>query len=225
MLRRDFLFSASVVAASALSADAPAASPRPVATSTRRLSVFNSVSLDGFFTDASGDMSWARSRDPEWLGFQGENAGGEAELLFGRKTYDMMASFWPTPQAMQSMPAVAEGMNRMRKSVFSHTLDKAAWQNTRVIQGDLATEVRRMKAEPGPPMLILGSGQIVAQLTQAGLIDEYQLALVPIALGAGRTLFEGVTGRPRLKLQRSRAFGNGTVMLWYDSGVAVPVPA
>jgi dihydrofolate reductase len=216
MQRRDFLISASVVAASAVaSPSAGGFAPAPSA-ATRRLSVFNSVSLDGFFTDASGDMSWARSRDPEWTGFQGENAGGEAEMLFGRKTYDMMASFWPSPQAMQSMPAVAEGMNRMRKTVFSHTLDKAAWQNTRVIKGDLATEVRRLKSEPGPLMVILGSGQIVAQLTEAGLIDEYQLAVVPIVLGAGRTLFEGVTTRPRLRLMKSRAFGNGNVMSWYE---------
>lgn len=221
MLRRDFLVSASMVAAAAISPAPSGGSGRAPGAAARRLSVFDSVSLDGFFTDASSDMSWAHSQDPEWTRFQGENSGGEAELLFGRRTYDMMASFWPSPQAMQSMPAVAESMNRMRKSVFSHTLDSAAWQNTRVVKGDLATEVRRMKSEPGPPMVILGSGQIVAQLTQAGLIDEYQIAIVPIVLGAGRTLFEGVTARPRLKLVKSRAFGNGRVMLWYEAGESV----
>src|SRR3954468_2554958 len=89
--------------------------------------VFNSVSLDGFFTDASGDMSWAHKNDPEWNDFTRGNAKGESTLLFGRKTYEMMAGFWPSPQAKQSFPEVAEGMNRQPKVVFSRTLDKASW--------------------------------------------------------------------------------------------------
>jgi len=70
----------------------------------RKISVFNNVSLDGYFTDGAGDMSWAHTVDPEWQRFTNENAGGEAELIFGRKTYQMMASFWPTPEARQLMP-------------------------------------------------------------------------------------------------------------------------
>jgi dihydrofolate reductase len=182
----------------------------------RKLMVFNNVSLDGYFADAKGDMSWAHKQDPEWTGFTAENASGDAELLFGRITYDMMASFWPTPQAAQISPTVADGMNRMRKSVFSRTLDKASWQNTRVIKGDLATEVRKMKQEAGPDMLLMGSGQIVSQLTDAALIDEYQIVVTPTVLGRGRTMFEGVSSRPNLKLTKTRAFGNGNVVLWYE---------
>lgn len=111
----------------------------------RKLAVFNNVSLDAYFTDATGDMSWAHRQDPEWLEFTAENAQGESEALFGRVTYDMMAAFWPTPQAMQIAPAVAQSMNRMRKSVFSRTLRNPSWQNTHVVNGDLAAEVRRMK--------------------------------------------------------------------------------
>ena len=213
MFRRDFLLASSVVAASAMSLGGAS---RASAAQVRTLSVFDSISLDGYFTDGSNDTSWAHSRDPEWQRFSAENAGGEAELLFGRKTYDMMAGFWPTSQALQTMPDVAQGMNRMRKIVFSRTLDKADWQNTRLVKGDLATEVARMKREPGPGMVILGSGQIVAQLTQAGLIDSYQIVVVPILLGKGRSLFEGVTGKPRLKLTKTRAFGNGNVVAWYE---------
>jgi dihydrofolate reductase len=136
--------------------------------------------------------------------------------VFGRKTYEMMARFWPSKEASQAMPEVARGMNRMRKTVFSHTLKAAEWENSRLAQADLATEVRRMKSEPGPNLLILGSGEIVAQLTQAGLIDAYQLVVVPIVLGSGRTLFEGVTGKPRLELTKTRAFSNGNVVCWYE---------
>jgi len=186
----------------------------------RKVMMFNSVSLDGYFTDGGGDMSWAHSQDPEWQRFTSENAGGEAEYLFGRKTYQMMASFWPTAQARQMMPAVAKAMNETRKTVFSHTLAQATWQNSRLVKGDLADEVRRMKAEPGPGILIMGSGEIVSQLTEAGLIDEYQIVTVPLILGRGRSLFEGVSRRPRLELTQSRVFANGNVVSSYRSAPA-----
>jgi dihydrofolate reductase len=180
--------------------------------------VFNHVSLDGFFTSASGDFGWAHSGsdDPEFNAFVSENASGEGELVFGRVTYQMMAGWWPTPMAAQAMPEVAAGMNRMRKIVFSRTLHKAEWNNTRLITGDLTSEVRKLKDEEGPGMVILGSGQIVAQLAAAGLIDEYQILVNPIALGTGRTLFEGLAERLKLKLTRSRVFQNGKAFLCYE---------
>jgi len=213
MHRRTFLSATSVLAASVGLGGGEARANAPPA---RTLSVFNSVSLDGFFTDEANDMSWAHTQDPEWNKFMSTNASGEAELVFGRKTYEMMARFWPSKEAAQAMPEVARGMNRMRKTVFSHTLKSADWENSRLAQADLATEIRRMKSEPGPNLLILGSGEIVAQLTQAGLIDAYQLVVVPIVLGSGRTLFEGVTGKPRLELTKTRAFENGNVVGWYE---------
>lgn len=182
----------------------------------RRVIAFEQVSLDGFFTDASGDMSWAHKQDPEWNAFVGSNASGQGVLLFGRVTYELMASFWPTPAAMERAPAVAEGMNRMPKVVFSRTLDKASWKNTTLVKGDIAAAVRKMKSEPGPDMAILGSGSIVSQLTQAGLIDEFQIVVNAIVLGKGRTLFEGVKEKRALKLIKTRAFGNGNVVLYHE---------
>jgi dihydrofolate reductase len=180
------------------------------------ITVFNSVSLDGYFTDQKGDMSWAHKQDPEWTAFTSENASGRGSaLLFGRVTYEMMASYWPTAEARKALPAVAEGMNALPKIVFSRTLDKTTWNNTRLIKGDLVTEVRKLK-ESGPDMVILGSGTIVSQLTGAGLIDQYQIILNPIVLGTGRTLFEGVKEKVALKLTKTRAFKNGNVVLWYE---------
>ena len=101
----------------------------------RKLHVFDNVSLDGFFVDASGDMSWAHRRDEEWNAFASSNASGNGELLFGRVTYEMMAAFWPTPQAAQMLPDVAAGMNTMHKIVVSRTLDTVAWQNTTLLEG------------------------------------------------------------------------------------------
>jgi len=182
----------------------------------RKVNVFNNVSLDGFFTDAKGDMSWAHKQDEEWNAFASANASGNGELLFGRVTYDMMAAFWPTPQAAKMLPKVAAGMNAMRKTVFSRTLDTVAWQNTVLMKGDLVTEVRRLKQQPGPDMVILGSGSIVSQLTQARLIDEYQLVLNPIVVGRGRSLFETVVDTLNLTLTKTQSFRNGNVVLWYE---------
>lgn len=184
----------------------------------RRLVVFNNVSLDGYIADAKGDMSWAHKdpHDEEWNAFVAGNAQGEGVLLFGRVTYQLMASFWPTPTAMQTAPAVAEGMNRMPKVVFSRTLDAASWSNTTLVKHDIQGHVRRMKSESGPGMVILGSGSIVAQLTEAGLIDEYQMVVNPIALGDGKTMFRGIREKSPLTLVQTRTFGNGNVLLCYQ---------
>jgi dihydrofolate reductase len=181
-----------------------------------KLVVYNSVSLDGYFTDADGDMSWAHKRDPEWQAFVSENASAGGQLLFGRVTYDLMASFWATPLAAQSNPIVVERMNNMPKFVFSTTLDKASWNNTTLLKGDLPTEVRKLKRQPGPNIVVMGSGSIVAQLAAVGLVDEYQIVLNPLVVGGGRTLFEGLKNKLPMKLARSRPFGNGNVVLFYE---------
>lgn len=182
----------------------------------RKLSVFNSVSIDGYFTDAHGDMSWAHRQDPEWEDFASGNASGGGVLLFGRITYELMASYWPTPAALEALPVVAEQMNALPKVVFSRTLTEASWQNTELVTGDIEAAVQRMKQEPGPDMVIMGSGTIVAQLTEARLIDEYQIVLTPIALGSGRTMFDGVREKVDLRSTSSRVFDNGNVVLGYE---------
>jgi dihydrofolate reductase len=184
----------------------------------RKIIVFNHVSLDGYFVDKNNEMSWAKAdhQDAEWDAFVAENASGGGVLVFGRITYDLMASFWPTPFAIESMPVVAKGMNSLPKVVFSKTLQEAPWNNTKLVKGDPATEIRKMKQETGQDMAIMGSGSIVSQLSQARLIDEYQIVVNPIILGAGRTMFEGVKDKLGLKLTRTRAFGNGNVLICYE---------
>jgi dihydrofolate reductase len=127
-----------------------------------------------------------------------------------------MASFWPTPFAIENMAVVAAGMNNMPKVVFSRTLDHASWNNTTLVKGDLAAEMRKMKQASGENMAILGSGSIVSQLAQEGLIDEYHVVMNPVVLGKGRTLFDGVKEKLSLKLTKTRAFGNGNVLLCYE---------
>lgn len=184
----------------------------------RRLIVFNHVSLDGYFVDAGSGMSWAYTGndDPEYQAFVAENASGGGSLVFGRVTYELMASYWPTQAADQHAPAVAAGMNSMEKIVFSRTLDKASWNNTKLVKSDIVSAVRKMKEEPGGGMAILGSGSIVAQLAPEGLIDEYQMMMDPVVLGKGRTMFEGMQKMLNLKLTKTRTFKNGKVYLCYE---------
>lgn len=184
----------------------------------RKLIVFNHVTLDGYFVGANGDFSWAQNGndDPEYAAFVAENASGGGQLLFGRVTYDLMASYWPTALADQHSPAVAAGMNSMSKVVFSRTLDKASWSNTRLVKGDIVSEVRKMKNESGPGMAIMGSGSIVSQLALENLIDEYQMMVDPVALGKGRSMFEGIGEKLALKLTKTRTFNNGKVYLCFE---------
>ena len=183
-----------------------------------KLSVFNMVSIDGYIADADGDMSWAHAHDPEWLAFVSGNAGSGGRMLFGRVTYEMMMAFWPTAMAAEQLPVVAERMNSLPKVVFSRTLDAATWNNTVLVTGDIVDRVRAMKDEPGMDMVILGSGSIVAQMTAAGLVDTYQIVVIPIVVGAGKTMFAGVAGKPRLTLTGTRRFENGNVLLDYAAG-------
>ncbi len=182
----------------------------------RKLVVFNHVTLDGYFVDMNGDMSWAHKNDAEWKTFAEGNAKGDGPLLFGRITYELMASYWPTPLASKNDPVLAERMNNLPKVVFSRTLDKASWNNTKLVKGDMAAEIRKMKKEPGEGMAILGSGSIVSQLAQEGLIDQYQIVVNPIVLGKGRTMFDSIKRKLTLKLASTRAFGNGNVFLCYE---------
>jgi dihydrofolate reductase len=188
----------------------------------RKLAVFNHVSLDGYFVDSSSSMTWAKAhhQDPEWNAFVAENASGESPLLFGRVTYQLMASYWPTPLAKQHDDGVAERMNALPKVVFSRTLDNPSWNNTKLVQTDMPGAVRQMKQESGADMVILGSGSIVSQLAQEELIDQYQIVVNPIILGKGRTMFDGLKDKLALKLTKTRAFRNGNIFLSYEPAAA-----
>lgn len=184
------------------------------------IAVFNQVSLDGYFVDRDGDMQWAKNAcpDAEFDAFVADNAGNGGTLLLGRVTYELMVSYWPTPLAQEHDPVVAAAMNALPKVVVSRTLDHVAWRNTTLVKGDLLATARSMKQESGNAITILGSGTIVAQLAQAGLIDAYQIIVIPIVLGGGRTLFDGIPDRFNVHLTTTRTFGNGNVLLCYEPG-------
>lgn len=187
----------------------------------RKLAAFTQLTLNGFFADAKSDMSWAHRRDvddEEWAAFAAENTSSGGTLLFGRITYELMVSYWPTPQAMKDAPIVAEAMNSLPKVVFSRSLANTSWNNTKIVEHEIEAAVKDLKKESGKDIVILGSGSIVKQLAQTGLIDEYQIVINPIALGQGKTLFAGIEKMLKLKRTKTRAFDNGNVLLCYESG-------
>jgi dihydrofolate reductase len=184
----------------------------------RKVSVFNQISIDGFFKTPNGDIRWLHQagHDDEFMQFTSDNASGEYTLVFGRTTYETMAGFWPTPAAAEQFPEVARDMNRRPKIVFSKTLEKTSWSNTTIVKDDPATAIKAMKSGPGDAMVIMGSGSIVSQLTRAGLIDEYQILVLPVVLGEGKTMFDGAKKQLNLTLKKSRTFKNGRAFLVYE---------
>lgn len=181
----------------------------------RKLGVFNFISLDGFYKGPNEDISWHRHAEEE-AEFSAENLKSEGILLFGRVTYEMMYSFWSTKMAMESLPEVAKGMNDAEKIVFSKTLKKAEWNNTKLIRNNIIEEIKHLKQLPGKDMTILGSGSILTQFAEAGLIDEYQFMIDPVVLGKGTQIFKGIKEKLDLDLTNTRIFKSGTVLLCYQ---------
>jgi len=182
------------------------------------VSAFNNVSLDGFFADENNDMSWAHNMrpDPEWQAYVEGNTQSDSTLLFGRVTYQMMASFWPTPAALQGMPAMAKQMNERSKIVFSRTLNKTTWNNSRLVTTDPAAEVKRLVVETKQDLTLLGSGTIITQLLEADLLDDLTIVVTPILLGKGKSMFATAKQRHQLPLTNSRRFQNGNIVLQYS---------
>lgn len=177
-----------------------------------RLIQWNLMTLDGYF---EGEKIWD-------LDFHQSVWGEELErysidqlrsakmLLFGRVTYEGMAAYW-----QQAQGEVADFMNHLPKVVFSRSLGRAEWQNTTLIRSSPVAEVEALKSKLDGDIYVFGSGMLCASLLDAGLFDELRLALAPLVLGVGTTLFGRDLARTQLKLLESRPLSNGCVILRY----------
>ncbi|HEX5026551.1 MAG TPA: dihydrofolate reductase family protein [Agriterribacter sp.] len=181
----------------------------------RKLTVFNFTTLNGYFKGLHDDISW-HMHGSEQNQYSVEMLQSGNTLLFGRITYEMMAGYWSSANAVKNNPQVSEGMNKAGKIVFSRTLEKAGWYNSTLIKNNIVDEIKRMKAMPGNDMAILGSGSIVTQFADEGLIDEYQIMIDPVALGSGTPLFSGIKQKLDLALTHTRSFESGVVLLCYQ---------
>jgi len=183
----------------------------------RTLYMFNMVSLDGYFEAPGRDISW-HTVDEEFDEFAVEQLCTTDQLLFGRVTHDLMASYWPSyepsPRASEHDKHVARLMNSIPKLVASRTVTSSPWGGTRVVGDGIAEELRRIKQEPGESIALFGSANLAATLMRHGLIDEYRIMVSPVLLGGGTPLFaSGV--RRSLVLMRTRTFSNGNVLHCY----------
>lgn len=187
----------------------------------RKVVMLNRVSIDGFFAspnEMTGGMDWFVP-DPEVdKAVRGLGSTPADTLLLGAKTYAMFQHSWvpmlKDPNAPGELKAVAQELTNMTKIVFSHTLTSSSWANTRFVDSDLPGTVRDLKREKGSGIMIMGSGTIVQQLTDAGLIDEYAFIVSPVIAGKGKALFRDVEQRG-LVLVSSRSFATGNVVLQY----------
>ncbi|KQU65612.1 riboflavin biosynthesis protein RibD [Aminobacter sp. DSM 101952] len=177
----------------------------------RRIVAWNVMTLDGYFEGKSPwDLSfhnlvWGEELEAFSLA-QGEELG---TLLFGRKTYEGMASYWT-----QETGAIADMMNNSEKAVASRTLEQVTWNNSRLLEGDLVAAVERLKREPGKDIFVFGSADLLDTLLANGLVDEYRLCIAPVLLGAGNRLFK--PGRElAMKLTQTAPLKNGGVILRY----------
>ncbi len=181
----------------------------------RTLYLFNMVTLDGYFEGpGKGQIDW-HNVDAEFNTFAMDQLNATGMLLFGRVTYEGMASYWPTPTAIANDPEIAHAMNAIPKAVFSRTLDKADWSNTRLVKQDAPQTVAKLKQEPGKAIGLFGSADFAATLTAHALIDEYRLIVNPVVLGSGIPLFKQAHDRLSLKLLSVRPFNSGNVLLTY----------
>lgn len=178
------------------------------------LTAFVFTTLNGFLNDPNGDISWHQHGEEE-NEYASKSMQANNTLLFGRKTYDMMASYWPTPMAMEHDAAVATGMNSADKIVFSNTMKVAHWQGTKIINGDIVEQMKVLKKTSKNNMTILGSGSILTLFAKHGLIDELNVMIDPVAIGSGSTLFAGLDEEINFELVSTRAMKSGVVLLSY----------
>jgi dihydrofolate reductase len=179
-----------------------------------KLTVFNFITLNGFYKGLNEDIGWHKHGEEEGE-YSAEGAQSDSIILFGRVTYEMMAGYWPTPMAKEAFPIVADGMNKAEKIVFSKTLKEADWNYTRIIRSNIVEETKKLKQTSVKDMVILGSGSIVTQFAGQKLIDEYQIMVDPVVIGAGTPIFSGIKHPVDLNLISTRTFKSGVVLLCY----------
>jgi dihydrofolate reductase len=176
----------------------------------RKVITWNMLTLDAFFEGPEkGQIDWFLF-DDELEKYITETQEAAGTLLFGRVTYEGMASYWPSAEGK-----IADFMNRVPKVVFSRTLEKAGWNNTRLVKENVAEAVLQLKQQPGGDIFVFGSADFSATLMQHGLVDEYRFAINPVVLGSGTPFFKGSPRSLNLKLLEARTLKSGLLILHY----------
>ena len=182
----------------------------------RTITSFTFLTINGYYKGLNEDIRWHIHGD-EGNKMSEDQLEADNILLFGRRTYEMMAGFWPTEMAYQLYPEVAAGMNRAEKIVLSNSLQTADWSPTTILSGNTIEQIRELKSLPGKNITILGSGSVLRQLSDAQLIDQYELLIDPIAIGQGTPLLQDLQHQLQLQLKDCQVFKeSGSVFLTYQ---------
>lgn len=184
----------------------------------RKIIVFNLVSVDGYFAGPNGEIDW-HNVDDEFNKFAVEQTAKFGAIIFGRVTYQLFEDFWPKalkdPKTSKDDLIIAKNIDEIEKIVFSKTLKKVTWNNSKLFNRIDPIEIKKWKQKKGGDMVIFGSGKIVQAMANLGLIDEYRLIVNPVILGRGRPMFENVK-KLKLKLTNTKVFKNGNVLLYFE---------
>jgi dihydrofolate reductase len=202
--------------------------PSPTENGRRCVVASTFVTLDGYMVGPDEDISWVVAGfDPEMQADIAEDMSLKSDVfVFGRVTYEIFAAYWPSavpyeegdelnPAEGKEDPRIIRALNDFPKLVFSKTLGRSEWNNTRVIDEGLEDEIRRLKEQPGKAVNIQGSASIVQALERADLIDEYHLYVHPVLLGDGKPLFATGIDRQDFELAGIKPYANGVVAMSY----------
>jgi dihydrofolate reductase len=168
------------------------------------------MSLDGFMEGPNRELDWFVT-DDEFGKYIAEMGKSIDTIIFGRVTYQMMAEYWPSSKEPE-----APMMNELPKIVFSRTLKKLDWKNSRLATADVAEEIGRLKRQPGKDIALFGSADLASTLMRLGLIDEYRFFVNPVVLGSGNPTFKNLREKLALKLLKATPFRSGNVLLYYQ---------
>lgn len=173
------------------------------------------VSLDGYFEGPNHDLSWHNADNEEFSDFANDQTASVGLIVFGKRTYEMMADFWPKPIGIEAEPTTARLMNEASKLVVSHQPFETDWENTKVITSNLKDEFEKLKNQPGNDIAVYGSSNLCLTLLELGLLDELRIMVNPVVIGSGTPLFDGIKNILHLELQDSREFKSGNTLLTY----------
>lgn len=184
-----------------------------------KIVLFMHSSLDGFAAGTKGEMNWIHV-DQEIFDYVAERIAATNTALYGRTTFEMMESYWPTaanqPGASKHDIEHAAWYKTAHKIVLSNTLDQTKFANTTVIGANYATELRKIKQETSGEILLFGSPSTAHALLKESLIDECWLFINPVLLGGGIPVFEGIQAKQPLKLVKTQVFSSGVVCLHHE---------
>jgi dihydrofolate reductase len=185
----------------------------------RKVVSFMHISLDGYTTDENGGMGWILV-DEEMFDYAGQRTNESDIALYGRKTYELMESYWPTA-ADQPNPSKhdiehSQWYKHVKKVIVSKTMKGAQLPNTTIVGENLAAEIRQLKQQEGKEVIMFGSPTLTHSLMEENLIDDYWLFVNPILLGKGNRYFTNLKNGIPLKLLTSKTFASGVVCLHYE---------